>query len=463
MTQISPLLLADIAEKMATPCFVYSGRRIAENVRRLLRAFDPSHTSLCYSVKANGNLSILRLLRDMGCGFDVVSAGEMQRARLAGADPATIVFAGAGKRDDELSDALDARIGWINVESAQELRVLSDIAQGKGVVQQVALRLNPNIDPHTHRHMATGVGTSKFGIGIEDAMRLVANRGQFPGVAIRGMHIHIGSMVSEPAPYTDAMQVGLDVIAECRGMGAEITTLDLGGGFGVAYTPDQSDAPIEQIAEAIVPMAKAASVKLQLEPGRSIIADAGVLLTRVLYTKTNGGVNYAVVDAAMNDLIRPALYGAKHAVTKILDLRLPIGDQGTGPFETSRDPRSVARNEEWERERERGENSKSKIETRYSIVGPICESGDTLAENVMLPELKHGDLLQIHHAGAYGMSMSSNYNTRARAAEVLVEDAPSLQLPQGRSASPEGSAHWRVIKPRERLEALWAGEVEFLQ
>ncbi len=201
MNQITPSTLADIAEIIQTPCFVYSGALIAGNMRRLSRAFDSAQATICYSVKANGNLTLLRMLRDMGAGFDVVSAGEMQRALLAGADPARIVFAGVGKRDDELVSALDARIGWINVESAQELRVLSDIALSKGARQQIALRLNPNIDPHTHRYMATGKGTSKFGIEIDEAMKLVANRDQFAGIHIRGMHIHIGSMVSEPEPY----------------------------------------------------------------------------------------------------------------------------------------------------------------------------------------------------------------------------------------------------------------------
>lgn len=426
MTHIDSSVFADIAQKVGTPCYVYAGARIQENFQRLARAFDPAHTTLCYSVKANGNLSILRLLREMGAGFDVVSAGEMQRALLAGANPAKIVFAGVGKRDDEFAAAIDAGIGWINVESAQELRVLSDIAQSRGMTQQVALRLNPNIDPHTHRYMATGVGSSKFGIGIEEAMGLVANRNQFAGVAIQGVHIHIGSMVSEYEPYVDAMRVGLDVIAECRGMGAELTTMDLGGGFGVAYTADQVAAPIEQIADAVLPMAKDASVRLQLEPGRSIIADAGVLLTRVIYTKTNGGVNYAIVDAAMNDLIRPALYGAKHQVT-----RLEIGDLRLQNAASHQSPIS---------------NLQSPFQNLYSIVGPICESGDKLAEDVLLDNVQRGDLLLIHHAGAYGMSMASNYNTRARAAEVLVDEG-----------------QWRVIRRRENMAALWAGEVECLQ
>jgi diaminopimelate decarboxylase len=385
-----------------------------------------------YAVKANGNLSILRLLRDLGAGFDVVSLGEMQRALRAGADPAHIVFAGVGKRDDELSAALDANLGWINVESAQELRVLSDIAQTRGVTQRVTLRINPNVDPHTHRYLATGKGTSKFGIEAAEAMWLVANRSDFPGVVINGIHIHIGSMVSEVEPFVDAMNVGLDIIAECRGMGATMTTFDMGGGFGVAYTPDQTAAPIEQIAQAITPLARAANVHLQIEPGRSIVADAGVLLTRVLYTKTNGGVNYAIVDAAMSDLIRPALYGATHQVSLVSKV--------SGGVKTV----SVLHDTSF---------------TPYSIVGPICESGDKLAEDVLLPELHRGDLLAIHHAGAYGMSMASHYNTRPRAAEVLV----SSPLPMGEGLGVRDREAWRVIRQREHLDSLWISEVECLQ
>ncbi len=427
MILISNDTLHTIANMVGTPTYVYDRARIEANYTQLEHAFSPSPPTplplgegsrIRYSVKANGNLSILKLLRELGAGFDVVSVGEMQRALLAGAHPSSIVFAGVGKTDDELVAALDAKIGWINVESAQELRVLSDIAQGRGEVARVALRINPAIDPHTHRYLATGKGTSKFGIEAAEAVSLVANRGDFPGVAINGIHIHIGSMVNEPEPYMDALNVGLDIIAECRGMGAQITTFDMGGGFGVAYTPDQQDAPIEAIAAKILPLAHEADVQLLFEPGRSIIAAAGVLLTRVLYTKTNGGVNYAIVDAAMNDLIRPALYGAKHGVSL-------AGAHGRAPLQP------------------------------YSVVGPVCESGDKLAEDVLLPELQRGDLLIIHHAGAYGMGMASNYNTRARGAEVMV----SLPLPLGEG---RGEGGWKVIRPRETLESLWVSEVECL-
>lgn len=422
----TPSLFTDIAEQIGTPCYVYDHARITRNFRRLASAFQGSEIggqgsvlmpALCYSVKANSNLSILKALRELGAGFDVVSVGEMKRALLIGANPASIVFAGVGKRDDELIAALDAQIGWINVESAQELRILSDLAAARHVIQRVALRINPAIDPHTHRYLATGKGTSKFGIEAAEALQLVARRADYPGVAINGIHIHIGSMVNEAEPYVDALRVALDVIAQCRALGATITTLDLGGGFGIAYESNQQPqpAPIEAIAATILPMAIEASVQLLFEPGRSIIADAGVLLTRVLYTKTNGGVNYAVVDAAMNDLIRPALYGARHRVMRI---------------DASREYFSILN---------------SQFPISYSIVGPVCESGDILAEGVALPELRRGDLLLIHDAGAYGMSMASNYNSRPRAAEVWVEGAA-----------------WRMIRRRETIQDGWQHEVECL-
>lgn len=404
-------LLDEIARQVGTPCYVYDRGRIARNYARLANALTPTSDvgRICYSVKANGNLSVLRLMHDLGAGFDVVSGGELGRALLASAAPDRIVFAGVGKRDDELVAALDAGIGWINVESAQELRVLSDLAAARGIVQRVALRINPGIDPHTHRYLATGKRASKFGIEIEEALQLVARRTDYPGVAIEGLHIHIGSMVSDVAPYRDAMQVALEVIAQCRALGATITTLNLGGGFGIAYRPGQTEAPIEAIADAILPLARQAGLHLLFEPGRAIVADAGVLLTQVLYTKTNGGMRYAVVDAAMNDLIRPALYGAVHQVSLVSEV------------------------------------SGVSVVSEVSVVGPVCESGDVLAENAMLPELRRGDLLAIHHAGAYGMSMASNYNTRPRATEVLVADGM-----------------WKVIRRRESVEDLWVHEVECL-
>lgn len=401
-------MLAEIADHIGTPVYVYDGARIAANYRRIADAF--AGAAVHYSVKANGNLSILHLLHRLGAGFDVVSGGELKRALVAGADPAQIVFAGVGKRDDELIAALDAGIGWINVESEQELRALSDLAAARGKVQRVALRINPGIDAHTHRYLTTGERASKFGLEVEHALRLVAARDDHPGVAIHGIHVHIGSMVSTAQPYLDAMNVALYTIRRCRAAGAAITALNLGGGFGIAYQPDQAALPIEAIAAAIMPLARQADVQVLVEPGRAIVADAGVLLTRVLYTKTNGDRRYAIVDAGMNDLIRPALYGARHRVTRI-----------------------------------ENEDEKDAPSTLCSVVGPICESGDILAAEVTLPELQRGDLLIIHDVGAYGMSMASNYNARPRAAEVMVE-----------------GDRWRVIRRRETVEALMCGEEALL-
>jgi diaminopimelate decarboxylase len=427
MTSLNAIDFAGIANHTGTPVYVYDRERIEHNYRRLDHAFcdarSVDHTTpspgIRYSVKANSNLTVLHVLHNLGSGFDVVSGGELQRVLRVGADAAGIVFAGVGKRDDELAAALDECVAWINVESAQELRVLSDLAGGRGVRQRVALRINPGIDPHTHRYMDTGRRTSKFGIEMDEALHLAAMAADFRGVAIEGIHIHIGSMVSDVQPYVDAMHIGLEIAGRCRELGLAITTLDLGGGFAVAYQPDQPASPIETIAQAIVPMAERAGLALLFEPGRAIIADAGVLLARVLFTKTNGGVNYAIVDAAMNDLIRPALYGARHAVTRIASER---GRSRTFPADQSR------------------------LSLAYSIAGPICESGDRLADEVWLPELHRGDLLAFHHCGAYGMSMASNYNARARAAEVLAD----------------GERGWRLIRPREEIRDLMAGEAALL-
>ncbi len=397
--------LDQIARDNGTPCYVYDAERIRENYRAISGAFaSDTPLKICFAVKANGNLSVLRLLREIGAGFDVVSAGEMQRALRAGAAPETIVFAGVGKTDAELSDALEAGIGWINVESAQELGVLSDLAIQLGRRQRVALRINPGVDAHTHSYMTTGKARNKFGIERETALDIARRQADFPGVSIEGIHFHIGSMVTEPEPYLAAVQIALELIAEFRALGVAINTLDMGGGFGVAYTADQIAAPLGEIAAAILPMIRAAGLELHLEPGRFIVADAGLLLTRVLYTKNNGGVNYAIVDAAMNDLIRPALYGARHQPTLVGPK--PAGDSLV-----------------------------------YELVGPVCESGDFLAHEVELPPLERGALIAFGHAGAYGMSMASNYNTRPRAPEVLVDGATC-----------------RIIRPRESLEHLMAGE-----
>lgn len=395
-----------IANAVGTPTYIYDRTRIESNYAQIAGAFPGAE--IFYAVKANNNHHVLKLLHGIGAGFDVVSVGEMLQALRAGADPAQIVFAGVGKRDDEMVAALERNIGWMNVESAQELRVLSDLAVARGVVQRVALRINPGVDPHTHHYLATGKANSKFGIEVAEALQLVAHHTAYPGVRIAGIHFHIGSMISEIEPYTAAVKIAIDLIAQCQALGAAIDTLDIGGGYGIVYTPDQTRAPIAEIGTGVVTLARANGLHLHLEPGRWIIGDAAVLLTRVLFTKQNGGVNYAVVDAAMNDLIRPALYQAKHPVTLV------------------------------------GTDSRPKVDADdtlipYNIVGPVCESGDILAQGENLPLLHRGDLLAIHCVGAYGMSMASNYNTRPRGAEVMLE-------------ANTGGQGWRVIRERERLE-----------
>jgi diaminopimelate decarboxylase len=314
---------AEIAAKVGTPCYVYSQERLTQNLLRIKNAFGvdgkQGSPKLCYAVKANSNFEILRLLN--GAAFDVVSVGEMQRALHIGAHPNNIIFAGVGKRDDELIAALTARIGWVNVESAQELQILSDLAVARAIKQRVALRLNPGVDAHTHAYLTTGAAQSKFGIEIGEALRLIAQRERFPGVSIEGVHFHLGSMVNEAEPYVAAMNIALGVIALARENGAHMSMLSIGGGFGIAYQADGASADLDAIANAVLPLAREANVQLHLEPGRYIVGDAGVLLTQVLYTKTNGGTHYAVVDAAMNDLIRPALYGARHQITRVDDGR----------------------------------------------------------------------------------------------------------------------------------------------
>jgi diaminopimelate decarboxylase len=398
-------LLAEIASQVGTPTYVYDAAVIAARYHALSQAMRGS--VLCYAVKANGNLSILKLLNGLGAQFDVVSWGEMQRCLAAGVNPDRIVFAGVGKTAHEIEAALRAGVGWLNVESAQELRAVSDVAVKLGTRARVALRINPAVDPHTHQYLATGKGSSKFGINVEPALALVRERAAYRGVEIGGVHAHIGSQLFEVQTYADTMRILLDFVAQARAMGHAMTHVDMGGGFGVDYRDPSNQVPLAEIGEAILPMAQAAGVTVQFEPGRYIVAEAGQLLSRVVYTKDNGGTRYVVADAAMNDLIRPTLYQAYHGVRR-------VGVAG-GSTHTS------------------------------TVVGPICESGDWLAKDVPLPDLAPGDLIAFSHAGAYAMSMASNYNTRGRGAEVLVE-----------------GERWRVIRRRETVDDQLAIEREVL-
>lgn len=375
------LPLPDLASRFGTPLYVYSQPRIEANFRRVTEAFAPFGAQMRYSVKANSSRAILRLLCTLGAGFDVVSAGELYRSLHAGADPASIVFAGVGKTDAELTFAVESSVGWINAESSEELRALDTIAAGTGKRPRVALRLNPAVEADTHHHIATGGTRSKFGIDLDEADQLLTGAGRFSRLDLAGLHVHIGSQLHSPEATVAAVQKTLSLV-DRHGL----RMLDIGGGFPVNYhADDPSIEPTPEpsvFARALAPILNNHGLEILIEPGRSIIADAGLLLTRVLSVKQRDGRQIVVVDAGMTDLIRPALYDGYHPI-------IPVG--------ASLGERVIS-----------------------DVVGPVCESADAFAHDRWLPALKRGDLLAITHAGAYGMSMASNYNSRPRPAEVMV-------------------------------------------
>ncbi|MGH2594282.1 MAG: diaminopimelate decarboxylase [Anaerolineae bacterium] len=395
--------LADLASAFATPLYVYSRQRLEANYRRVADAFVPLGARVRYSVKANSSGAILRLLRDWASGFDVVSSGELYRTLRAGADPKTIVFAGVGKTDAELSFAVEFGVGWINVESSEEIEALDAIANTKGARPRAALRLNPVVEADTHPHIATGGVRSKFGIDLDEAERLLSEATRFPQVNLAGLHVHVGSQLASPDATVEAVRKALVLIERYR-----LRMLDIGGGFPVNYGADENSTPLTPdpsvFAQALAPMLRHRDLELLIEPGRSIVADAGLLLTRVLNVKQRERRQLVVVDAGMTELIRPALYGAYHPI-------VPLDMQQADPVATD-------------------------------VVGPVCESADAFARDRPLPPLKRGNLLAITHAGAYGMSMASNYNSRPRPAEVMVD----------------GSAV-SLIRKRETFEDLLANEV----
>ena len=396
------LLLREIARQVGTPVYVYSRARIESNWRRIAAAFAPLKAPVHYAVKANGNLSVLRLLADLGAGFDVVSGGELFRVLQAGVDPGRIVFAGAGKTDAELEYALDCRVGQINAESADELRALNALAGQRNTKPRVALRLNPGVDPHTHRHISTGHKGSKFGIEMDEAESLLAASEQFPRLDIGGLHVHIGSQIPDP----DALVEALERMLFLAGRAPAIRTLDIGGGFPVAYHEGETVSGPEEFARAVQARLQQGTRPrgLSIEPGRVIVADAGALVAQVQATKHSYGRRIITTDAGMTDLIRPALYEAYHPIVPV--------HHG----EPSGEPADVA--------------------------GPVCESADYLGRARPLPEIKRGDYIAVLVAGAYGAVMSSNYNGRPRAPEVLVE----------------GDA-FRIIRRRETWEGLIGAEI----
>ncbi|MBI3465965.1 MAG: diaminopimelate decarboxylase [Planctomycetes bacterium] len=388
-----------LAEKFGTPLWVYSKRTVLHHFERIREAFAAVEPLICYSVKANGNLGVLRVLAEAGSGFDVVSGGELYRMLQAGGDPRKTVFAGVGKTDDEIRFGLEQGVLMFNVESEAELEAVGRVAGHLAVVAPIALRLNPDIDPVTHRHTTTGKKGTKFGIDTERAAQLARQAADDPHLKLCGVHLHLGSPILQTAPYAEAVEKGLAFVAEVERASHAITWLNLGGGFGIHYRKQEA-LPAAAFAEAIVPPLLAfnrrrqhSALRLALEPGRFIVGNAGILVSRVIYTKESGGKQFVIQDAAMNDLVRPALYDAFHRIWPV-EPAVPPPEDYEGDM-----PGTV----------------------RCDVVGPICESGDFLAKNRPLPPVQAGDLLAIFSAGAYGMAMSSNYNSRPRAAEVLVD------------------------------------------
>ena len=375
--------LSDIARQVGTPVYVYSRARIEANYRRIAAAFAPLNAKIHYAVKANGNLAVLRLLDDLGASFDVVSGGELFRVLKASGDAARVVFAGAGKTDAELAYALDSRVGQVNAESADELRALNDLAGARGMTQRVALRLNPGVDPHTHRHISTGHAGSKFGVEMEEAESLLADVTRFPRLDIVGLHIHIGSQIPDGGPLVAALDRVLPLAQRFK----TIRALDIGGGFPVEYRKGEPATPPEEFARAVQDRLRGLGkpLEISIEPGRIIVADAGALIAQVQATKHSYGRRIITTDAGMTDLIRPALYDAYHEIVPVIQ-------------------------------------SKS-LEELTDVAGPVCESSDFLGHERALPAMKRGDFVAAMTVGAYGVTMASNYNARPRAPEVLVEGA----------------------------------------
>lgn len=399
--------LPELAARWGTPLYVYSAGGIRARFQELQAALAPAPHLIAYSVKANANLGVLRLLGELGSGADIVSAGELHRALLAGIPAERIVFSGVGKTVHELARALEAGIYAFNVESEGELCALSDVARTMGKQASVALRINPNIDaPTPHAYTRTGHAATKFGIALERARDLYEIAARLPGIVVRGIDVHIGSQILEPEPYRRAVSQVLDVVEDLRRDGIGLEFLDLGGGLGISYTGSEGISA-QSFADAILPLLRESGLRLIVEPGRYLVGHAGVLLARVLYLKEGGGKRFIITDVGMNDLLRPSHYAGYHAVE-------PVVLHG--------------------RELVKGD-----------VVGPICETGDFLALDRTLERPDAGELLAIRAVGAYGFSMSSTYNQRPRPAEVLVD---------GDRAT--------LVRRRETIDDLVAAELHLL-
>ena len=396
--------LARLVDAVGTPAYVYSKAAMLESYGAYDAAFREVPHLICYALKANSNLAVVATLAGVGAGADIVSGGELQRALRAGVPPKKIIFSGVGKTRDEMRDALKADILMFNVESLSELRVLDEIAREMGARAPVALRVNPDVDPLTHSYVATGLKTSKFGIPYTQALAAYEEAAQRPGLQVVGAQMHIGSQLTKSAPFADATARLGALVKTLRERRIEISMLDVGGGLGIRYRNETPPSQAEY-ATVLLPALRELGVTVLLEPGRSIVGNAGALLTRVLYHKATDAKNFVVVDAAMNDLIRPAFYDSYHEI-------LPVAAPRAGATKEVAD-----------------------------VVGPICESGDFFARERELVQPEEGDLVAVMSAGAYGFVMASNYNTRPRPVEVLVD-----------------GDHYTIVRRRETFEDLVAGE-----
>jgi diaminopimelate decarboxylase len=421
--------VADLAQKYGTPLYVYSKATLLHHLHQLQTAFASSTPTrsaseapndgplICYSIKTNANLHIARLMVEHGSGCDVTSGGELYRALKAGCPGHKIVFAGVGKTDAELRMAFENKVLLFNVESEGELSAIGDVARSMNCVANVALRVNPDLPPKTHHKTDTSVKGVKFGLDIDTVLEFAQKVAGHPHVKVVGLHMHLGSPILSVEPYRQGIEKGLVLIDKMRAQGHKIEYLNMGGGFGIHYRKQEA-LPASAFAEVILPGVKRAGCKLILEPGRFIVGNAGILVTRVIYTKDSGGKHFVIQDGAMNDLLRPTLYDSFHRIWPVA----PPEGLPTPPTDYEADIPGTS---------------------KVDVVGPVCESGDFLAKNRALPAMRRGDLLATFSAGAYGMSMSSNYNGRPRAAEVLVDGKDS-----------------RLIRRRETFEDLVRPEIE---
>lgn len=391
-----------IARSVGTPCYIYSYKTLVDHFTKIQKAFAPVNPIICFAMKANDSLSVIKALVDQGAGLDIVSLGELKKAKIVKVDPQKIVFASVGKTREEIEEAINARILFFNVESLPELERINAIAKSMGKVASAAIRINPDVQAPTHDFITTGTLKKKFGIDLKTTRQIFRNRKKYPHVNINGVHIHIGSQITSGKPFAGAIRKTVEFINELRRDGIHIEYLDIGGGLGIIYK-DEKPQTAQQYADLVLPILKNTGLKIIMEPGRFIVGNAGIFVTKALYLKDNGFKKFLVVDGGMNDLIRPSLYDAYHEIVPVKETKA----------------------------------RKIKVD----VVGPICESGDFFAHDRMIPKVNDGDLLAVMSAGAYGYVMASNYNVRGRAPEVMVK-----------------GKEFEVITKRETFEDLIKGE-----